>query len=115
MSTIRKLHWNVLAEDFNTHEIVSYDIFSHYSFVSDLKKALKKAKDEEELLEMVKSDLRYYFWAKCEHEIVVDGLFDKDGSEKRKIDVYEQVMLNWDQFARYLIEESGFGKQKAAK
>lgn len=114
-TSIRKLHWNVMAEDYNSRKIVSYDIFSHISFVSDLKKAFKKAKDEKEFLEMVHSDLRYYFWAKCEHEVYVDGLFDKDGSEKRKIDVYEQVMLNWDQFARYVVEGSDFGKQKPAK
>ena len=115
MKNISKLHWNVLAEDYYSREIVSYNIFSHTSFANSVKNALKRAKDEKELLEMVHSELRYFFWAKCEHEVYVDGLFDKDGSEKRKIDVYEQVMLNWDQFSRYLIEGTGFGKQKLAK
>lgn len=99
----KNLHWNVFGHDFNKNEIVSYDIFSHSGFVSDLKKAASKKHSDVEFLNEVDRSLRYYFWAKSEHEIFIKGLFDHDDKSQIKIDAYEQIKMNQDRFAEYLL------------
>ena len=42
----------------------------------------------------------YYYWAKCEWEVIVSD-WPTSGKVEAKIDVYNQVMLNWDKFADY--------------
>ena len=138
------LIWNVYVGDFNTGKIKLYNIFNHYSFYNDCVKAKKKFKDDKEgFAEEVRRDLHYYFWSKCEWEIILDHwpsgeLYDMRRTltaqdmysglkypedkllaapDKRfeirvfpehnrfgceKIDVYSQVMLNWDVFIEYL-------------
>ena len=49
--------------------------------------------------DQLKHILQYYFWGKCEWEIVLNH--DNGTNSDRKIDVYEQVMLNWDKFVEY--------------
>lgn len=44
----------------------------------------------------------YYFWSKCEWEIILSDFPPSDRFKKKKVDVYEQVMLNWDKFINYL-------------
>ena len=45
----------------------------------------------------------YYFCAKAEWEIVISDWFGKQ--VEKKIDVYDQVMLNWDRFIEWLYHE----------
>lgn len=99
----KNLHWNVLNHDFNRNEIVEYDIFSHLGFVEAVKSANRKFKDNESFLDEIDNALRYYFWAKAEHEILVKGLFDNDSKSQVKIDAYAQIKMNWDAFAQYLL------------
>ena len=103
----KNLHWLVFAEDFNAQRIIQYDVFSHIGFVKDLQTAARVYADgvitQSEFLNLVHDSLRYFFWAKCEHEILVTGLFDHDGREAAKIDVFTQIDMNWDRFAEYLI------------
>lgn len=97
---IKSLHWKVLSHDFNKDEIIDYDIFSHAGFVEAVKSANRKFKDNESFLDEIDNALRYYFWAKAEHEILVSGLF---GKNQAKIDVYGQVKMNWEAFGKYLL------------
>ena len=99
----QKMKWNVIVEDFNSRKIVLYDIFTHSGFKKDVLDADKKCETNEEFLDKVKDSLSYYFWAKCEYEVFVESLFVSTLDKKRKIDAYEQVMMNWDVFANYLI------------
>lgn len=99
----KKLHWNVLNHDFNRNEIVEYDIFSHAGFLEAVNSANRKFKNDEDFLDEIDNALRYYFWAKAEHEILVKGLFDNDSKSQVKIDTYAQIKLNWDAFAQYLL------------
>lgn len=47
----------------------------------------------------------YYFWSKCEHEVVVSGW--PNGKNERKIDVYEQLKANWGVFCGIVFNELG--------
>lgn len=97
------LEWNVFIYNFNKKEIEVYNIFKHSRFLEDCKKAARKYKGNREAFEHeIKTSLMYYYWSKCEWEIILDSLFPRDGFKQRKVDVYEQVMLNWQSFIDYV-------------
>lgn len=146
------LCWNVYVSDFNEREIEVYNIFNHAAFYDDCVKAKKEFKDDKEgFAEYVKRSLCYYFWSKCEWEIILGHWPSGEYSEMRKdlkygklleamrsigveyntyrrpwnkddnditirvypnperfrdkkIDVYEQVVNNWDIFINWLWE-----------
>ena len=101
------LIWNVFIFDMNTNELKEYNIFKHGNF---LKSILKDAEEEygenlpdyEKFKERVRRELQYYFWAKCEWELVMSPWPPHEDDKDKKIDVYEQIMLNFDQFYKYL-------------
>ena len=102
----KKLVWNVFREDFSSGDIIQWNIFRHGRFYEDLQKTFKRLRKEperEEVAEIVRRDLMYYFWSKCEYEIIISGFPGREGKEE-KIDVYTQVMMNWDIFFQYLWE-----------
>ena len=45
--------------------------------------------------------LLYYFWAKSEWEIIISAWIRADVTKPIKIDVFDQVMMNWEQFCKY--------------
>lgn len=98
-----KLSWKVYIYDFNAKEIKEYDIFSHGTFQKELKKILKKASTLDEFSEELKKQLMYYFWSRCEWEVIISAWPPSDDrQEEIKVDVYSQVMLNWDVFRKYV-------------
>jgi hypothetical protein len=123
-----KLEWNVFREDFNQREIVVYNIFQHAAFYDAVKQIAKKRPDKETFANKVRIELSYYFWSKSEHEVIVTSwpayidraelcrLKDTYEATKdqptpykinispvvgEKIDIYTQVIMNWDQFIDY--------------
>ncbi len=86
----------------NKQEITTFNIFDHYSFNEDVKKYLKKCKDKTEFTKELKSSLMYYFWSKSEYEILIYPWCGGQNTKEIKIDVYSQIMLNWDKFVDYV-------------
>ena len=126
-----KLEWNVFSHDFNKKEIETYNIFNHGRFLEDVKKNLKKCETKEEFAELLRRDLFYYFGSKCEWEIVITSWvphitveeLDRLNAEREKtlkeynrepyrlyvnpdvsekIDVYSQVLMNFQHVVDYL-------------
>lgn len=102
----KPLVWNVFYEDFNARRIVTYNIFNHGGFYDDCCKAAK-LKTKEEFEEAVKRSMRYYYWSKCEWEIILTAWPPRENFHDEKIDVYDQVMMNWDVFIDHLWENRG--------
>lgn len=98
------LEWNVYKEDFNNKKIEIFNVFNHHYFMEDLVKIKRKCKEKEEFAKAVKSSLMYYYWSKCEWEIILQSWPQRENFNAKKIDVYDQVMLNWDKFIDYLWE-----------
>lgn len=127
------LSWYVFREDNNL--IKPFDVFTHYGFSTKVEKAIGESKTKEELSNKVKDAAMYHFWAKCEYEIILspwpphityrefcemqeeaDKQRMKYGREpvclsgapehSKKIDIYEQLMLNWDKFIDYIYDWS---------
>ena len=98
------MQWNVFFHNYNKNEIEQYNIFNHSSFRYEVKQLIKKYKDKDTFIDQLKIELAYYFWSKCEWEVIISPWVGKKEPCKAKIDVYDQVMLNWDIFANYVWE-----------
>ena len=127
------LTWNVLRHDVNRREIVAYNVFMHGGFSSDVLKLKSKKLKRDGFSEELSRIAQYYFWSKCEAEIVVSSwpvyisvaelsradseiavLREKYGRDPcvinispdvgAKIDIYYQLRLNWDAFVDYCFE-----------
>lgn len=125
-----KLVWNVFNEC--NGEICPLNIFEYnYKFLEDLLIAKRKYKNKfEEFAEHVRKSLQYYYWSKSEYETVITtwppyieseelNRLNKEKHEREirnrpfyrdavnlttrhKIDIYTQIMMNWDRFIDYI-------------
>ena len=95
------LIWNVFYYNINAKKIQTYNIFDHYSFTKYIKEHLQSCTTKEEFEDKIERELSYYFWSKSEWEILISPWI---GDEKAivKIDVYDQVMNNWNIFVDYV-------------
>lgn len=128
---MKNMVWNVYASRLNSEEIEIYNIFDHGGFADGVKKLIKKKLPKEEFEEQLRRELSYYFWGRCQWEIVMaefPARIKQEAIEKmleeredykkkyghypysshakivgvKKIDVYEQVCLNWKHFVDYV-------------
>ncbi len=103
MSKFDKLEWYVYCEDLNGNSIKKFNIFNHYGVMEDLKKLDKKIKDYDEFCKKFNTTLMYYYWSKCEWEVIIsDWPPSKRDPKEIKVDVYDQIMLNKDIFFKYV-------------
>lgn len=125
------MEWNVFYHDFNGNGIKTYNVFYHSGFKNDVEKYLKEHDEKEVFEEKVRRSLMYYFWSKAEWEVIVTSWppyidvkeLDRINNERKKtveeynrepyhlyvnldmgekIDVYDQVMNNWQIFIDYI-------------
>ena len=99
-----KLVWNVYRENFNHKEIEVRNVFEcSIRFNDDLIEIYKKYNnDKEKFLNEIKRSLMYNYWSKCEHEIILSSWPSREDFNEEKIDVYDQIMINWDIFSEYI-------------
>jgi hypothetical protein len=121
--TNNELTWNAYIEDRNSNTIKVFNIFNSFRFISDVIKANNKYKNDFEFLQEVRSSLMYAFWSKSEYEVIITSwppYIEKEEFERltkedikyrtwvnlsmgEKIDIYNQVMINWEAFKLYLL------------
>ena len=106
MYSDNKLEWFVFVEDINRKQIKVYNIFEHKDFMEDCDGAWENYKNKHHDFSRYQEDidgiLMYYFWCKCEWEIILSNFPPSDSFQKKKIDVYQQVKINWKKFMDYL-------------
>ena len=96
--------YNVWIWDFNSDSLESYDVIPR--FVESIKRYIKPKnlpKTKEALNEILESDARYYFWSKCEYEMIIHGWPEQKNDQK--VDVYQQLKLNWPIFLDFFWEQ----------
>lgn len=107
------LTWNTYIGDFNSGRIEIHNVFDHYTFLEDCRKNAKKnGEDKDAFAEQLRRDLMYSYWSKCEWEIIIDHWPHTDRCHAEKVDVYDQVRLNWDLFVEYVWQHIGELKKK---
>ena len=89
------MEWNVYYHDSNARKIIQWNIFKHGSY--DL---FKSDLNREDFIEQLRKSLMYYFWSKSQYEILVLPWVGE--ADDIKIDIYNQVMMNWDKFSEYV-------------
>ncbi len=100
---MKELKWNVYVDSINRRRIEIYNIFDHASFKKGCDKAWIECKNNFEKFEKdVYAELMYYFWSKCEWEIILSDFPESKKFKKEKVDVFSQVRLNWDIFIDYV-------------
>ena len=102
--------WYVYVDDFNKKEIEKFNVFQSLNFLEGCKRTFKKYKDIDIIEKEIKSWAMYSFWSKCEYEIVLTSLFNSERHKFKdeKIDVYDQLLMNWDSFFRYVVEHKAY-------
>ena len=98
------LTWNVYISDFNGRKMDVHNIFEHSGVEEDLRKIAKKFTGKEDFAREVRRSLMYWYWSKCEWEIILSHWPPLRGAREEKIDVWDQVNLNWQVFIDYLWE-----------
>ena len=99
------MEWNVYVYNHNRHKPEPFNIFDHWRFVEDIKKAISKYKNKADFESQLKSELFYYYGSKAEWEVLITPWCGGDRERDAiKIDVYNQVMMNWDKFVDYCWE-----------
>lgn len=97
------MKWNAYYYNTNKREIEIFNIFNHIIFSKNVEKHLKECNDKEEFGKALNMELMYYFWSKAEWEIIITPWVGGDREkEAKKIDVYKQVIANWDIFLDYV-------------
>lgn len=122
MNQHKALSWFVFRHDLNTNRIEEYNVFTHRRFAKEIKQALRQEHDYDEFSATLKYIAMYYFWCKCEYEIVITSFppyvntnemeriieyknrkrLDVSLDCAEKIDIFQQLMMNWKQFVSYV-------------
>ena len=125
------LSWNVFFEDFNSKQIVNRDIFKGGKLEEFCVNLKKSTLTKQQFAEELRKELMYHYWARSEYEIVLtswppyiktEDVYElahdiQENKEQynttpvrvcvnptvaRKVDIYEQIQMNWDVFVDYV-------------
>ena len=90
-----KAQFNVILEDVNSKEFVSYDIIPY--LVECWKKEKNKPKNIDDFKALIKNHSMYQWWGRCEYEIVLKSI---DDNIDNVLDVVNQI----DNFFKYIMK-----------
>lgn len=96
------LKFNIVYENWNNKELKSVNVFDYEFMKTALDKIAKRKPDKrpdfEAFNKEIKSLMMYHFWSKCEFEFIISSW--PSGKWETKVDVYDQLKLNWDLFIK---------------
>lgn len=98
---MKNLEWNVVKYDTNKRRFVEYNVLLPV-VVEDIKARTAEAVGRAAFAEGVGRVCRYYFGSRTECEIILEEWPIRDNPTRCKVDVYDQLVLNWDRFIDYL-------------
>lgn len=96
------MEWYVYISDFNARKIKKYNIFNHYGFHNDCIEIAKRGITKEEFQEEIRRSLMYFYWSKCEWEIILSDFPSHKDFREEKVSVYDQIMMDFDKFIDYV-------------
>lgn len=86
----------------NNISFIPYDIMPHLMEQYKSRKKKVVLNTRQEVMDFIKGESLYQWWGRCEYEVI---LSDWPGmKEQKKIDVYEQLMMNLDIVADIFID-----------
>ncbi len=116
----KPMSWKVKNYSINDNEIWDYDVLEHRE--DQIKKLKKKYATKEEFAEIMRREMMWQYWSRCEYEVII-SIDDNDriwlspwvgcrDPENNKIDVTDYADFDWHGFAKYHIEKQRY-KTKA--
>ena len=100
------MEWNVFRYNNNKRMIEKYNIFNHGSFVREFDKLKRQQLARERFAKELDGILMYYFWCKYEYEVVVGEYSERENRKEIKVDIYEQIKMNWECFLEYVLSQN---------
>ena len=98
------LKYNVWIYNINRRKMEVFNVFEHYGFLREIKKILLEenflCSSIKDFSEQLKKEAMYYFWSKSEYQVLILPWVGE--ADDIKIDIYDQVMMNWDKFSEYV-------------
>lgn len=96
---IGDMHWTAMCFDINAKEFKPYNVLRYREdFVKQLK---KKVTTKEEFAKKMRSEMMYYYWGKCEAEVVLSKKDDRIimspwvGPDDITLDVTDRADFDW--------------------
>ena len=93
------MEWYVYRHDTNKGVIYKYNVLQPW-IIKEIKERMERTTTLSDFKEILERVLRYHYWSKCEHEIIIKEWTGKPS--EIKIDVFDQLLLNWEVFCRYV-------------
>ena len=100
---MEKKSFYVLNWDFNSDNLVQYDILPYFRECYNNLNKNKRPKTIDEWKEFVKNKGMYQYWSRCEYEIIITGWPQQ--KRKVKVDVWKQIEMNIDVIVDILMTE----------
>ena len=91
--------WNIYYYNMSQKKLWISNIFLHSCFAEEVKYTLNRFDDKKQFAEKLRASLFYYFKSRAEWEVLIKSWL---GDDEIKIDVYDQVVVNWDRFIDYV-------------
>lgn len=99
------MEWNVLYDNINSGTIEQYNVLKgHDGFIRDLR---SKVSSKEEFNDNLRQEMMCHYWRRAEWEVVVCPSYGHQEARGRKIDIFDQLSLNWDRFVDYCWDTAG--------
>ena len=115
------MKWMAYYYSINRDEIKEFNIFDHRRFREDVQKLAKKRIKKENFKEKLRRELLYYFWSKCEWELVIEVTEDNHiflkpwcgcrEPDKVRVDVTNDNSFDWNGFAEKHISQQIFNNE----
>ena len=101
------MEWYVYRHDSNKGKIIKYNVINTgvINHLIEMLNQIKKEKGHwcyDDFTAAAMQIYRYYYWGRCEHEIIIKEWVGREAEEK--VDVFDQLMLNWDIFVDHLYD-----------
>lgn len=107
------LVWTVWRYNINANKIEEYNILSYKE--SLIKKLKKQCTDKEEFSEKLKGQMRYYYWARSEHELIIELKGNRvlllpwcGRSDVMCLEIFLDSSFNWLGFAKHHISKQTY-------
>ena len=108
----KDLNWYAFYWDCNSNSLERTDVI-HSDLIDDVKKAIKKGQDFNQIKEIIRCNLMCYYWSKSEWEVLVSDLhLHTPKYNVEKIDIYYQLEPNLDRITEYMINNLTTKKRK---
>lgn len=107
----KPMSWKVKNYSINDNEIWDYDVLEYRE--PQIKKLKKKCITKEEFAEMMRREMMWQYWSRCEYEVIIS--IDDDNRiwlnpwvgcrdpENTKVDVTDDADFDWHGFAEHHI------------